>query len=71
MHRLAIMAVLSLTACADPVARVAVPPELLRPVEVRCADGTTVSALGTCAIALRRGLDVANDKIKSISEILE
>lgn len=71
MRRLALMAALSLTACANPMPTGdTIPADLLRPVPVVCAEGATVAALGTCAIALRQGLDTANDKIRSIAEIV-
>ncbi|MBV7408213.1 hypothetical protein [Maritimibacter sp. DP1N21-5] len=72
MRRFLTMAALFLTACGEqiPVAQ-PIPAELLRPEIVTCPPGDTVRALGTCAIALRRGLDTANDKLTSIAEILK
>lgn len=69
--RYPIMAALFLTACGETtVARHPVPPTLLEPVIVRCAAGTTVRALGECALRLRAGLDTANDKIGAIKGLV-
>ncbi|MBV7408783.1 hypothetical protein [Maritimibacter sp. DP1N21-5] len=65
------MAGLFLTACGEvPPVTQPIPDELLRPEIVTCPPGDTVRALGSCAIALRRGLDTANDKLTSIAEIV-
>jgi hypothetical protein len=63
-----------LTACGDPRVELAqpfVPADLLRTVDVRCADGETAAALGNCAIALRAGLNRANGQIAAVGEILQ
>lgn len=70
MNRLTLMSVLCLTACAlrpDPVQ--IIPAELTRKVVVTCASGDTSRALGQCALALREGLNVANDKLGRIAGI--
>jgi hypothetical protein len=65
------MAALCLTACAETtVARRPIPAQLLEPVEVRCAAGTTERALGECALRLRAGLETANDKLTAIKGLV-
>lgn len=78
MKSLILMSVLCLTACSprEPVVRTEylkpyVPEALLRPVTVKCQDGTTVRALGECAIALRSGLNRANSQIGAIAQVLK
>ena len=68
MRLLALMAALSLTACASKPPPV-IPDALLKPVTVKCADGATMRALGSCALRYRSGLAQANDQISSIAKI--
>ena len=70
MRRLVLTCALFLGGCADRAPAPTVPPELIRPVEVRCRDGATARALGDCALALRAGLAEANDKLASVAAIL-
>jgi hypothetical protein len=70
MNRLMIMGALCLTGCAAPRPEPVVPESLLRPVVVECAVGDTLRALGSCALALRAGLDEANAQIGAVAEIL-
>lgn len=64
-----ITSALCLTACASPDPALVIPAELTRPVVVVCSSGVTSRALGTCAMALREGLNTANDKLVSIGEL--
>lgn len=69
---LALIFVACLSACGDKSRpSVVIPEELRRPVEVRCASGSTQAHLGRCAIALRQGLNEANSKLASINSIYE
>lgn len=68
MTRLMITSALFLTACANSPS--VVPAELTRPVLVECATGDASRALGRCAIALRAGLNTANDKLTSIGDLV-
>lgn len=68
MMRLILMSVLCLTSCA-PRPEPFVPAELTRPVVVTCETGTTSRALGDCTLALREGLNAANDKLARIGAL--
>lgn len=67
MIRLTLMSVLFLTGCAtrEPI----IPAELTRPVVVTCPPGYTSGAIGACLMALREGLNTANDKLARIGEL--
>lgn len=72
MRHLILMVVLFLTACQKSetvFVTQPLPEELTREVVVVCEPGETLRALGECAMALREGLDTANDKLKKIHDI--
>lgn len=71
MNRSMIMVVLCLSACAPRVPDLEIPRALTTPVLVECARGSTLGALGSCAIQLRRALNEANGQLEQIQRILE
>ena len=70
MNRSVLMLGLFLTGCASPEPEIVVPPELTREVVVICPMGDTMRALGNCAILLRGGLNTANDKLRTIEDLV-
>ncbi len=73
-----LMSALFLTACEinKPIIRTvyvtpSVPEALLRPVVVKCEDGSMVRALGECALAYKAGLNQANSQIAAIAEVTQ
>ncbi len=64
MTRLILMSVLCLTACGRP--EPVIPEALTEPVIVTCPPGYTSGALGACLIALREGLNIANDRLAAV-----
>ena len=74
MRLLALTCALFLTACGEPRVELAgphVPADLLRPVVVQCPRGDTAAALGSCALALRTGLNRANSQIATVGQIIQ
>ena len=75
MRRFLLISALCLTAsCGREEVVMLVPevPEPLRqPVEVKCADGETMEALGACAMKKDAGWREANRRIEAIDEILD
>ena len=68
MKSLILMSALCLTACARP--EPVIPEALTEPVIVTCPPGYTSGALGACLIALREGLNVANDRLDRIGGLV-
>ncbi len=69
MKILILTSALFLTACASP--EPVIPEALTEPVVVTCPPGYTSGALGACLIALREGLNIANDRLAAVRGLVE